>query len=109
MTSGLAALKVPGVAVDGRGLPVPPGEVVIAGRVAYGPFGVEAVRGVDVVIGPFAVGVVRGVDVVIGPFAVGVVRGVDVVIGPFAVGVVRGVDVVIGALRDTGTDVLGVP
>ena len=43
------------------------------------------------------------------PFAVGVVRGVDVVIGPFAVGVVRGVDVVIGALRDTGTDVLGVP
>jgi len=72
-------LKVPGVAVDGRGLPAPPGAVVIAGRAADGPFGVAAVRGVDVVIGPFAVGVVCGVDVVI------------------------------GALRDTGADVLGAP
>ena len=81
---GLRPFPFPGVTVDGRRAlpapvaPTPPLVVVIAGRVADGPFGVEAVRGVDVVIGPFAVGVVRGVDVVI------------------------------GAVRDTGADVLGV-
>lgn len=79
MVCGLAALLVPGVAVDGREALAPPVVVVTAGRDADGPFGVE------------------------------VVRGVDVVIGPFAVGAVRGVDVVIGAVRDTGADVLGVP